>query len=264
MLNGELQNAYWWSARLHVCGRRTLRLMLARLCATSAQVHTSAARLCARRTTRPSIKVGATIFADYTYQTDPKGTDADGNTSRPTLQRRARVHQRHRQHLAPISFRITPDIARETRYRQFAQRQLTFRLKYAYGQFNFDDWMTRGSLGTAWHAADAVGRLRGDHLPLPLPGHDLRRPRRFPVLVGRRRVGSLQLPATTSATSTRASTTARATTSPRPTTRRRFKIRGTLRPLPPGSASSRPAPDGLLRPRRLREGRASSTRGSSR
>src|SRR5450756_1985897 len=31
----------------------------------------------------PSVKVGGTIFADYTYQDAPKGTDADGNSIHP-------------------------------------------------------------------------------------------------------------------------------------------------------------------------------------
>ena len=63
----------------------------------------------------------------------------------------------------------------------------TFRLKYAYAQFNLDDWMPQGLVGPPRHAADAVGRLRGEHLPLPLPGHDLRGPRGLPDLLGRRR-----------------------------------------------------------------------------
>ena len=29
----------------------------------------------------PSIRVGVTIFADYTFQTEPKVTDVDGNGS---------------------------------------------------------------------------------------------------------------------------------------------------------------------------------------
>ena len=50
----------------------------------------------------PSIKVGVTLFTDYTYQVTPEVTDADGNAVEPErVQRRARVHQRDRQHLAP-------------------------------------------------------------------------------------------------------------------------------------------------------------------
>src|SRR4051794_35227189 len=32
----------------------------------------------------PSIKVGATVFADYTYQSAPESTDSDGNTVNPS------------------------------------------------------------------------------------------------------------------------------------------------------------------------------------
>ncbi len=44
-----------------------------------------------------------------------------------------------------IAFRVTPDIARETGTGSSLNGSYTYRLKYAYGQFNFDDWMTRGS-----------------------------------------------------------------------------------------------------------------------
>ena len=32
----------------------------------------------------PSIRVGATLFADYTYTQSPEATDADGNTYKPS------------------------------------------------------------------------------------------------------------------------------------------------------------------------------------
>jgi len=94
----------------------------------------------------PVIRVGATIFADYTYQTDPKQTDVDGNSFSPSSfdVKRAYINVTgnisHR-----IAFRVTPDIARETGTGSSLNGSYTYRLKYAYGQFNFDDWMTRGS-----------------------------------------------------------------------------------------------------------------------
>jgi hypothetical protein len=94
----------------------------------------------------PVIRIGATIFADYTYQTDPKGTDVDGNSFSPNSfdVKRAYINVTgnisHR-----ISFRVTPDIARETGTGSSLNGSYTYRLKYAYGQFNFDDWMTRGT-----------------------------------------------------------------------------------------------------------------------
>ena len=64
----------------------------------------------------PSIKVGATIFADYTYNQDPTSKDADGNTinpdgfnvgAQPTSTSPADIS-----HI--VAFRITPDITRES------------------------------------------------------------------------------------------------------------------------------------------------------
>jgi hypothetical protein len=94
----------------------------------------------------PSIRVGATIFADYTVQKEPKGTDVDGNAFTPNafnLQRAYLNITGNISHL--IAFRVTPDIVRDTTAGSSTNGSLVYRLKYAYGQFNFDDWMTRGS-----------------------------------------------------------------------------------------------------------------------
>ena len=94
----------------------------------------------------PVIRVGATIFADYTVQTEPKSTDVDGNTfyAERVQRRRAYINVTgHINHL--IAFRVTPDIARETGTGSSLNGSYTYRLKYAYAQFNMDDWMTRGS-----------------------------------------------------------------------------------------------------------------------
>src|ERR1043165_4083 len=63
----------------------------------------------------PSFKVGATIFGDYTYQESPVIADADGNSVKLSSFNISRAYinvtgnLNHR-----ISFRITPDISRET------------------------------------------------------------------------------------------------------------------------------------------------------
>ena len=44
-----------------------------------------------------------------------------------------------------IAFRITPDITRETGAGSSLNGSYTFRLKYAYAQWNLDDYMTKGS-----------------------------------------------------------------------------------------------------------------------
>jgi phosphate-selective porin O/P len=94
----------------------------------------------------PAIKVGATIFADYTIQQKPKTTDADGNEVTSNAFNVSRAYINVTGNLSHIiAFRVTPDIVRETTTGSVLNGSLTFRLKYAYAQFNLDDWMNRGS-----------------------------------------------------------------------------------------------------------------------
>lgn len=94
----------------------------------------------------PSIKVGTTIFLDYTFQQSPEIRDAAGNTvnfnafqvPRAYLNLTGQVH-----HL--LSFRLTPDVQRETGSGSSLNGSMTLRLKYAFAQVNLDDWLTRGS-----------------------------------------------------------------------------------------------------------------------
>ncbi len=94
----------------------------------------------------PAIKVGVTLFADYTLQSSPDVTDAAGNKvnfnafqiGRTYINLTGQVH-----HL--LSFRITPDIRPETGTGSALNGSYTFRLKYAFAQVNLDDWMTKGS-----------------------------------------------------------------------------------------------------------------------
>lgn len=94
----------------------------------------------------PSVRIGSTIFADWTYQDSPEVKDADGNTinsssfnvSRAYLNVTGNLNHR-------IAYRITPDIARESGSGSSLSGSYTFRLKYAFGQFNLDDWTTKGS-----------------------------------------------------------------------------------------------------------------------
>jgi hypothetical protein len=94
----------------------------------------------------PSIKVGATIFADYTYNQDPQSKDADGNTINADGFNVTRSYINITGNISHIvAFRITPDVTRETSVGPSISGSLVFRLKYAYAQFNLDDWMTHGS-----------------------------------------------------------------------------------------------------------------------
>lgn len=95
---------------------------------------------------KPSWKVGSTIFADYTYVDSPSATDADGNVVNLSQFNVARAYinvtgnLNHR-----IAYRITPDVVRESGSGSSLSGSLTFRVKYAYAQFNLDDWTTKGS-----------------------------------------------------------------------------------------------------------------------
>jgi hypothetical protein len=66
-----------------------------------------------------------------------------------------------------VAFRVTPDIARESGAGSSLSGSYTFRLKYAYAQFNLDDWVGRGSFArfgmqqTPWiDFIDSVYRYR--------------------------------------------------------------------------------------------------------
>jgi hypothetical protein len=94
----------------------------------------------------PSLRVGATIFADYTVQLKPKTRDADGNEVTLNAFNVGRAYINVTGNLSHrLAFRITPDIARESGTGSSLSGSYTFRLKYAYAQFNLDDWMNRGS-----------------------------------------------------------------------------------------------------------------------
>ena len=80
----------------------------------------------------PSLKVGATVFADYTYQAGP--VSSSFNVNRAYVNLTGSLNKR-------IAFRVTPDIYREAGSSGSQQ----FRLKYAYAQLNLDEWVTKGS-----------------------------------------------------------------------------------------------------------------------
>lgn len=102
----------------------------------------------------PSIKVGAVIYADWTVQTTPDIVDSDGNAITPNSFNVTRSYINVTGNINHIvAFRITPDIVRESGLititnpinGSVTNDSLIFRIKYAYMQFNMDDWMTKGS-----------------------------------------------------------------------------------------------------------------------
>jgi hypothetical protein len=100
----------------------------------------------------PAIRVGITLFPLYSFQTNPKITDADGNLVDKNAFDVSRAYINVTGQLSHIvAFRITPDITREsgllslTSGSTISNDSLVYRIKYAYAQFNLDDWMPRGS-----------------------------------------------------------------------------------------------------------------------
>jgi hypothetical protein len=94
----------------------------------------------------PSIKIGITIFADYTVFQKPKITDADGNLVSVSAFQIGRSYINVTGNIShSIAFRVTPDITRETAIGSSVDGSYVFRLKYAYAQWNLDDHMTKGS-----------------------------------------------------------------------------------------------------------------------
>jgi len=94
----------------------------------------------------PSIRVGVMIFANYGYQTEPQVIDTSGNLASYNAFDITRAYINVTGNISHIvAFRITPDVSRETNPASSLSGSLTFRIKYAYLQTNFDDWMTKGS-----------------------------------------------------------------------------------------------------------------------
>jgi hypothetical protein len=122
------------------------------LCAAAAAAQVTPAQGYTPPDDTPSIRIGMVLFPNYTYQTEPKITDADGNVVNRNSFDVARAYINVTGQISHlIAFRITPDITRESGLLSLAagntvpNDSLVFRIKYAYGQFNLDDWMTKGS-----------------------------------------------------------------------------------------------------------------------
>jgi hypothetical protein len=94
----------------------------------------------------PSVRVGGTLFLDYTDTLEPKVTDANGDRVSQSAFNVGRAYINVTGQLNHLfAFRITPDIVRETGTGSSLNGSMTYRLKYGYAQFNMDDWMWRGT-----------------------------------------------------------------------------------------------------------------------
>src|SRR5258708_33334515 len=94
----------------------------------------------------PKFNIGAVIYGDYTYTESPETKDADGNTIHPSAFNVTRAYINVTGNLNHyLSFRITPDLSRETSTTSSLSGSSIFRLKYAFAQLALDDWTTKGS-----------------------------------------------------------------------------------------------------------------------
>jgi len=94
----------------------------------------------------PKINVGITLFADYSYQDTPEVVDGDKNTIHKNAFNLTRAYINVTGSLSHwFAFRITPDIRAETGTGSSLSGNQTFRIKYGYGQVNFDDFAPKGS-----------------------------------------------------------------------------------------------------------------------
>lgn len=104
-----------------------------------------------------SVRVGGTIFADFTHTAEPAITDTDGNRVKKSEFELRRAYINVTGTINDIvSFRITPDVAaRQTtsatglpaggRVTGNLDGSLVIQLKYAYGQVSFDRFLPHGS-----------------------------------------------------------------------------------------------------------------------
>jgi phosphate-selective porin O/P len=95
----------------------------------------------------PKIGVGVTLYPNFALQEHPTITDSpDGNIVRKSAFDVSRAYLNITGNISHIvAFRITPDVSRETGTTSSLNGSLEFRIKYAFLQTNFDDWMTKGS-----------------------------------------------------------------------------------------------------------------------
>ncbi|HKO56918.1 MAG TPA: hypothetical protein VJ276_13670 [Thermoanaerobaculia bacterium] len=94
----------------------------------------------------PTFRVGAVIFADYTWRQSPELLDANGEPFHPSSFNVQRAYINATGTLNKyISWRITPDVARETGTTSSLSGSQEFRLKFAWAQLNLDEWATPGS-----------------------------------------------------------------------------------------------------------------------
>lgn len=95
----------------------------------------------------PVVKPGVTIFADYTYTDKPEVSDIDKNTVHQNSFNVSRAYMTIAGSLSHLlAYRVTADVQPDNNTTDSSLNgSNVFRLKYAYGQFNLDEWAGKGT-----------------------------------------------------------------------------------------------------------------------
>jgi hypothetical protein len=94
----------------------------------------------------PTFRVGAVLFGEFVWTQSPRRLDANGDLIHPSAFAIQRAYINATGNINKyISWRITPDIARETGTTSSLNGSQEYRLKFAWAQVNLDEWTTPGS-----------------------------------------------------------------------------------------------------------------------
>jgi hypothetical protein len=122
------------------------RWILTAVCAAALVAGAAAASAADAPPEYPRVSVGGVLFADYTYQSEPVGKDAEGNSIRQNSFNVSRAYVNVIASLSRlISLRITPDVVRDTDASGTLSGSYVYRLKLAFAQLGLDDVLGKGS-----------------------------------------------------------------------------------------------------------------------
>jgi hypothetical protein len=147
------------------------RLVVALVVAVAAPLFAQEPKKDAKKSDEASFRVGGMIFADFTYTAAPTSIDAEGNAYHPSSFGITRAHinflgtfNRY------LSFRVTPDIARESGSGSSLSGSQNYRLKFAYAQWSLANgsWIRAGLINTPWiEYEESIYRYRFQGPTLP-------------------------------------------------------------------------------------------------
>ena len=95
----------------------------------------------------PTLRPGVTIYTDYTYADQPEVTDSNGNKVHKSAFNVSRAYMNLIGSISHmVAFRVTADVQPDNNTSDSSLNgSNVVRLKYAYGQVNFDEWAGKGS-----------------------------------------------------------------------------------------------------------------------